>query len=132
MTRMREGTGDEEAADDGMDESEKWAGISSVTDVNVLALQWNADSDLLALLVQQPTGRQSVQLYSMSNYKYDLQQDITLPLSPSHATSDAPTSSHHSLCALWDAEDGMSLTVLSGRWRHPLIHVRLGRTRCTD
>ena len=109
-----EGDGEEEAADDGMDESEKWAGISSTTDVTVLALQWNADSDLLALLVQHPSGRQSVQLYSVSNYKYDLQQDITLPSPPSHTASDTATAAHHSLSMLWDAEDGMSLTVLSG------------------
>ena len=100
---------DAPAADDGMDDSEKSAGISSTTDVTILALQWNADSDLLALLVQHTTGRQSVQLYSVSNYKYDLQQDITLPPS-----SIASTTASQSLSMLWDAEDGISLTVVSG------------------
>ena len=132
-----EGEGEEEGADDGLDESEKSAGISSTTDITVLAVQWNADSDLLALLVQHPTGQQSVQLYSVSNYKYDLQQDITLSSSSSHTTAAPSVASHQSLSMLWDAEDGMALTMLSGGGSiHSLVfgwdvHVALTDARWT-
>ena len=76
---------------------------SSSSDLDLLDLSWNADSDLLALLVRdQGSLQQAVLLFSVSNYRYQLKFRFALP-----------SSSTAELSLLWDAEAALHLLILS-------------------
>ena len=101
--KRKEEDDEDETVDDAFDESERFAPSSAAVDVDVLDAVWNADSDVLALLVHRAASKQqSVQLWAMSNYVYQLKHEVCLRASASPGA----------LSMIWDPESALHLVVV--------------------
>ena len=142
QVRRRKGEGGEDGDEEGgggvdaaLDESEVVATPSpspSFADADVLDVAWNADSDVLALLVHHPSSsspssppHSSIHLYASSNHHYQLKAEVDLipgppstlsllwdPDRPLHLLTISQLGEVHSLSFEWDVD--VSLT--PSRW----------------